>query len=76
MYSLSDLMIFTFMEVVIQLLLNICLGSKGELLYAKLMREEILACDKELIVRAKKAGAIGGKFLRACKHILFLLCLH
>ena len=25
------------------------------------MREEILACDKELIKRAKKAGAIGGK---------------
>ena len=43
------------------ILVKYYLGSNGELLYAKLMREEILACDKELIKRAKKAGAIGGK---------------
>ena len=37
------------------------LGSTGEVSYAKLIREEILACDKELIKHAKKANAIGGK---------------
>ncbi len=38
-----------------------CTGSSGDILYAKLLKEEILQCDKELLKAAKKAGSIGGK---------------
>ncbi len=38
-----------------------CLGASGDILYAKLLKEEILQCDKELLKAAKKAGSIGGK---------------
>jgi hypothetical protein len=38
-----------------------CSGSSSEVLYAKLLKEEILQCDKELLKAAKKAGSIGGK---------------
>jgi hypothetical protein len=38
-----------------------CSGSSGDILYAKLLKEEILQCDKELLKAAKKAGSIGGK---------------
>jgi hypothetical protein len=35
-------------------------GGSGDILYAKLMKEEILKCDKELLKAAKQAGSIGG----------------
>jgi hypothetical protein len=38
-----------------------CSGSSSDILYAKLLKEEILQCDKELLKAAKKAGSIGGK---------------
>lgn len=39
------------------------IGSSGEVLYAKLIKDEILKCDKELLIQAKKANAIGGTTL-------------
>ena len=39
----------------------IFLGSSGEILYAKLIKDEILKCDRELLIQAKKANAIGGE---------------
>ena len=42
------------------------LGCSGELLYAKLMNDEILKCDKKLLKAAKQANAIGGKIAIKC----------
>lgn len=39
------------------------IGCSGELLYAKLMNDEILKCDKKLLKAAKQANAIGGTTL-------------
>ena len=38
-------------------------GSAGEILFPKLIKDEILKCDKNLIRAAKKASAIGGTML-------------
>lgn len=39
------------------------ISEKGEILYPSLIKDEISKCDKELLVNAKKAGAIGGTTL-------------
>jgi len=39
------------------------IGSAGEILFPKLIKDEILKCDKNLIRAAKRASAIGGTTL-------------
>merc|ERR1711974_508929 len=39
------------------------ISSSGEILYPKLLKDEVLRCDANLIVAAKKATAIGGTTL-------------
>ena len=37
------------------------LGTGGNILYPRLIKDEIIRCDKELLKAAKKAGTIGGE---------------
>lgn len=39
------------------------ISSQGEILYAKLLKDEVLRCDSQLITAAKKKNAIGGTTL-------------
>merc|ERR1740137_465141 len=39
------------------------INSSGEILYPKLIHDEITACDKEMLEAAKKANSIGGTTL-------------
>jgi len=39
------------------------ISSSGEILYPKLLKDEVLRCDADLIIAAKKATAIGGTTL-------------
>ena len=39
------------------------ISANGEIMYPKLIKDEITKCDKELLEASKKSGNIGGKMI-------------